>query len=102
MIRRALTNRKNFSFVAWVAIGTGSVFLTLALPLPALGAFVVGACCAYAGRDGRRRNGRAVAGYLGPPAVDGGANQQPRPMASTNETNRATEQNETEDEAATR
>ncbi|EDZ99915.1 hypothetical protein BH160DRAFT_4771 [Burkholderia sp. H160] len=51
MIRRALTDRKNFSYVAWVAIGTGSVFLTLALPLPALGAFVVGACCAYAGRD---------------------------------------------------
>jgi hypothetical protein len=90
MIRRALTDRKNFSFVAWVAIGTGSVFLTLAWPLPALGAFVVGACCAYAGRDGRHRDARGAVGYLESP-------KQPSQAASPNETN---ELAETEDEAA--
>lgn len=99
MIRRTLTNRKNFSFVAWVAIGTGSVFLTLALPLPALGAFVLGACCAYAGRDARRPDARAVAGYLAPPARGDGAAQQAPPTVSTSETN---ESNQTDDEAAMR
>jgi hypothetical protein len=98
MLRRALTNRKHFSFVAWVAIGTGSVFLTLALPLPALGAFVVGACCAYAGRDRRRPGVRSVGGYLGPPARDDDAGQRAPPVVSTGETS---ESNETEDEAAT-
>ncbi|OLL30942.1 hypothetical protein BTH42_14285 [Burkholderia sp. SRS-W-2-2016] len=39
-----------------MAIGTGSVFLAVSLPLPALGAFAVGACCAYAGRYARRRD----------------------------------------------
>lgn len=52
-IRRALTNRKNFSFVAWVAIGTGTVFLALSLPSAAFGAFAVGAGYAYAGRRWR-------------------------------------------------
>ncbi|MCC8395914.1 hypothetical protein LJ656_25345 [Paraburkholderia sp. MMS20-SJTR3] len=56
IIRRALFRRKNLSFVAWVAIGTGSVFLAVSLPLPAFGAFAVGACCAYAGRYARRRD----------------------------------------------
>jgi hypothetical protein len=97
-IRRTLSNRKNLSFVAWVAIGTGSVFLTLALPLPALGAFVIGACCAYAGHDGRRRDARVVVGYLGPPARGDGADQRAPPVASPNETNDVAE---TEDEAST-
>ena len=97
-IRRALGNRQNLSFVAWVAIGTGSVFLSLALPLPALGAFVVGACCAYAGRNGRRRNARGVAGYLGAPEPGAGADQRPQPVSSPNETVSVTE---TENEAAT-
>jgi hypothetical protein len=51
----AIRKRKNFPFVAWVAISTGTVFLALALPAAALGAFVVGACCAYAGRRTRRQ-----------------------------------------------
>ncbi|MGF6839657.1 hypothetical protein QF001_003524 [Paraburkholderia youngii] len=98
MIRRALVNRKNISFVAWVAIGTGSVFLSLALPLPALGAFVVGACCAYAGRSGRRQSGHPVAGLLErkQPEVVDDVNQQAPAMKSTREAS------ETEDEAATR
>ncbi|MGF6660178.1 hypothetical protein QF000_001822 [Paraburkholderia atlantica] len=98
MIRRALINRKNISFVAWVAIGTGSVFLSLALPLPALGAFVVGACCAYAGRTGRRRGANPVAGLLEhkQPGVVDDVDQQPPAMNSTHEAS------ETEDEAATR
>ncbi|WGS48647.1 hypothetical protein LFL96_12705 [Paraburkholderia sp. D15] len=48
MIRRALTDRKSLSFFAWLSIGTGTVFLVLALPLAALGAFVIGA--GYAAR----------------------------------------------------
>ncbi|MEX3635046.1 hypothetical protein [Paraburkholderia sp. BR14320] len=98
MIRRALINRKNISFVAWVAIGTGSVFLSLALPLPALGAFVVGACCAYAGRTGRRQGANPVVGLLErkQPEVVDDVNQQ---APATNSTHEASE---TEDEAATR
>ncbi|MBB5507855.1 hypothetical protein [Paraburkholderia atlantica] len=98
MIRRALINRKNISFVAWVAIGTGSVFLSLALPLPALGAFVVGACCAYAGRPGRRQGVNPVAGLLEhkQPEIVDDVNQQPPPINSTHEAS------ETEDAAATR
>lgn len=98
MMRRALTNRKSLSFVAWVAIGTGSVFLTLALPLPALGAFVLGACCAYAGHDGRRPGARSVGGHLGPPTRGDGAGQRAPPVVSTSETSAS---NETENEAAT-
>jgi hypothetical protein len=98
MIRRALINRKNLSYVAWVAIGTGSVFFTLALPLPSLGAFVVGACCAYAGRHARRQDAIPVAGFLEhkQPEVVDEVNQQPLPANSTHEAS------ETEDEAATR
>lgn len=55
MMHRALVSWKNSSYVAWVCVGTGAVFLVLALPLAALGAFVVGACCAYAARRKRRR-----------------------------------------------
>jgi hypothetical protein len=54
MIQRALVSWRKSSFVAWVCIGTGAVFLVLALPLAAFGAFVVGACCAYAARRKRR------------------------------------------------
>lgn len=97
-IRRALSNRKNLSFVAWVAIGTGSVFLSLALPLPALGAFVIGACCAYAGHDGRRRDAPVVVGYLRPPEPGAAADRRPPPVSSANQMNEVTE---TEDEAAT-
>ncbi|HEX3380028.1 MAG TPA: hypothetical protein VHU21_09555, partial [Paraburkholderia sp.] len=68
------------------------------LPLPALGAFVIGACCAYAGHDGRRRDARVVVGYLGPPARGDGADQRAPPVTSPNETNEVTE---AEDEAAT-
>ncbi|CAD6546803.1 hypothetical protein LMG28140_04381 [Paraburkholderia metrosideri] len=50
MIRRALVIRSKSSFVAWVSIGTGAVFLVLALPMAALGAFVLGAYCAYSAR----------------------------------------------------
>ncbi|RZF27150.1 hypothetical protein EVC45_24515 [Paraburkholderia sp. UYCP14C] len=89
MIRRTLANRKNLSYVAWVAIGTGSVFLTLALPLPALGAFVVGACCAYAGRNGGRRDVRSVAACLAPPQPGDSAKLPPSgvPTNAPNQTN---------------
>lgn len=50
MLRRAIVTRRKSSFVAWVAVGTGGVFLVLALHVAALGAFVLGACCAYAAR----------------------------------------------------
>jgi hypothetical protein len=100
MIRRTLSNRKNLSYVAWVAIGTGSVFLTLALPLPALGAFVVGAYCAYAGRSGRRDPGSA-GGFLTPPSA-GGVQQQTPPQAATNPANTPNEGNETKNERTTR
>jgi hypothetical protein len=50
MLRRAIITRRKSSFVAWVAVGTGAVFLVLALKIAALGAFVLGACCAYVAR----------------------------------------------------
>ncbi len=102
MIRRTLANRKNLSYVAWVAVGTGSVFLTLALPLPALGAFVVGACCAYAGRNGGRRDARFVAAYLAPPEPGDSAEVPPPPAASTNATNATNATDEPQSEARMR
>jgi hypothetical protein len=52
--RRALGAPRRRRFVAWVCIGTGGVLFALALPFTALGAFVVGALCAYASRGAAR------------------------------------------------
>lgn len=54
MVPRALVSWRKSSFVAWVSVATGAVFLVLALPMAAFGAFVIGACCAYAARRNRR------------------------------------------------
>lgn len=50
LVRRTRAHRKNLPFVAWVSVGTGTVFLVLSLPVVAFSAFAVGACCAYAAR----------------------------------------------------
>jgi hypothetical protein len=54
MVRRALVTRKNLPFVSWVAVSTGMIFLVLAIPLAAAGAFVVGVCSAFAARRAKR------------------------------------------------